>query len=141
MCAPQISSDKSLLEKATEDYLDKMDLAADFLELSPLGLTAVDPTGVIRYVNHGLCLMSGWDYSELIGKEVEILVPDLLKENHKNSHRPGYGLDPRSREMNPGNPLRLRHRSGAEIPVAIQLRPKVRAGGMLTLAWVQRLPG
>lgn len=133
------SSDKSLLKETTDNYLDKMELAADFLELSPNGLTAVDPDGVIRYVNHGLCLMSGWAPEELMGNAVEILVPDLLKEIHRTKHRPGYALDPKSREMNPGNPLKLKHRSGEEIPVAIQLRAKVRKGGMLTLAWVQRL--
>lgn len=127
----------SKLENAAESYLQLADLTAEILEASPDGVVAVDPDGIIRYVNRTLCIRSGYHSVELLDKVIELLVPEALREIHRTQHRPGYALRPESRPMNPAAPLSMRHRSGVEIPVTIQLAPKLHPGGMLTVAVIR----
>lgn len=127
------------LEAAAEDYLQLADLAAEILDVIPSGVAAIDPAGILRYVNRTLCVRSGYHSGELIGQAVEMLVPEAAREIHRTQHRPGYALHPEPRPMNPSTPLSLRQRSGAEIPVAIQLAPKPHPGGMLTVAVIRFL--
>lgn len=127
----------SLLEQAADEYLKLPDLAMAFIALARQGFLAADPEGTIKYASHGLVILSGWHQTELIGKKVEMLLPTNLRERHIE-HRAKYSLDPRIRQMNSGIPLKLLHRSGAEIPVTIDLAPYPTVGGMWTLAVIQR---
>jgi PAS domain S-box-containing protein len=122
-----------------EDFLQLADLTSDILEVIPSGVVAIDPGGVIRYANRTICIRSGYHKSELIGEAVELLVPESSREIHRTKHRPTYALFPQDRPMTPDSPLKLRQRSGAEVPVAIQLAPKPHRGGMLTVAVIRFL--
>lgn len=126
----------SKLESAAEDYLKLPDEAIEILDVILDGIVKVDHGGMILYVNRTLCVRSGYLRGELLGQPVEMLLPESAREVHRMQHRPRYALKPTPRPMNPSAPLSMRHRTGAEIPVAIMLHPM--PGGM-TVAGIRFL--
>jgi PAS domain S-box-containing protein len=96
------------------------------LDSAPDAIVLVDPHGRITLVNRRTEELFGYDRSELLGQEVELLVPKRLREVH-HAHRDGYAADPRTREMGADLELSGRRRDGTEFPVEISLSP-VREG-------------
>src|SRR5918996_620307 len=96
------------------------------LDSAPDAIVLVDPHGRITLVNRRTEELFGYDRSELLGQEVELLVPERLREVH-HTHRDGYAADPRTREMGADLKLSGRRRDGSEFPVEISLSP-VRVG-------------
>ena len=64
--------------------------------------------------------MFGYARAELIGRPLEILVPERIRDIHAR-HRADYSLDPRVRPMRYGLDLTGRGISGHEFPVEISL--------------------
>jgi PAS domain S-box-containing protein len=98
-----------------EDYY-AMFLAA------PDGYLVVDADGVIREANPKLASLFGWGRDELVGRPVEVLVPDALDDRHR-THRTDFVRHPRDRPMGVGLDLRGRRRDGTTFPVEISLSP------------------
>ncbi|MGZ4481355.1 MAG: PAS domain S-box protein [Gaiellales bacterium] len=92
------------------------------LELAPDAIVVADPDGSISLVNRRTEELFGYDRSELIGQDVDLLVPDRLRDQHAR-HRVGFSLDPRTREMGAGLELYGRRKDGSEFPVEISLGP------------------
>ena len=92
------------------------------VEAAPNGMIMVDAHGVILLVNRQTELMFGYGRDELIGKPVEVLVP----ERHQNVHpryRAGFFDSPSARPMGAQRELFARRRDGSEFPVEIGLNP------------------
>lgn len=83
-------------------------------------MVCVDNDGVIVLVNAAVERLFGYAPSELIGKPVEMLVPDSVRDVHHN-HRRKYLSDPHARPMGSGLQLAVRRKDGTEIPVDISL--------------------
>lgn len=96
---------------------------------SPDAVIVADDGGVIRLVNPATEVLTGYHASELHDQPVEILVPDDVRGHHLGL-RQGYFADPRVRPMGVGLNLRIRHRSGREIPTDINLSPVKMPNGM-----------
>jgi PAS domain S-box-containing protein len=90
------------------------------LEAVPDALVGIDQAGTIRFVNHQTELLFGYDRDDLIGRNVETLVPDPLWQIYVE-HRESYFADPRSRSMGLDLELSGRHRDGQEFPVDLSL--------------------
>jgi two-component system, LuxR family, sensor kinase FixL len=88
----------------------------------------VDAQGTILDVNPKAVALFGWTAEELVGRPVELLVPDSLGARHR-SHRGGFMEHPRDRPMGAGLDLRGRRKDGTTFPVEISLSPWVRNGG------------
>jgi PAS domain S-box-containing protein len=106
------------------------------LESAPDGIVVVDASGRIAIVNSQVERMFGYPRDELIGRPVEILVPERFRPGHV-PHRDGYFHSPRTRPMGAGRALTGRRRDGSEFPVEISLSPLETEQGTLVTSIVR----
>src|SRR5262249_4608148 len=99
----------------------------DFLEGIPDSMILSDDKGRIVLVNANAERMFGYSRSELIGKEVEVLMPAQFRTRHRH-HRATYYANPSVRPMGLAQVLPALHKNGAEFYVEINLSP-VEIGG------------
>ena len=97
-------------------------------EASPDALLVVDSGGVIRDLNRQALAMFGWSREEMVGFQVERLVPAASRSRHQR-HRQRFGEAPYPRPMGEGLDLRAQRKNGTTIPVEISLSPSDLAGG------------
>lgn len=107
-------------------------------EASPDGIVIVDRRGTIREANPRAIEMFGYPREELLGREVELLVPDSSRPVHRRE-RDRYVDDPEPRPMGAGRELEGRHRDGTVFPVEISLSPVRTDSGEMIIATVRDL--
>ena len=108
----------------------------DLFERLPDGAVIVDRDGRIARVNARLERMFGYTRDEIIGKPIEILVPERFAARHVEA-RKDYMAKPRRRLMGVGLELYGRRKDGSEFPVDIDLIP-LNAGDATVVAAVVR---
>jgi protein-histidine pros-kinase len=98
------------------------------LESAPDAMIIIDHFGKITVVNEQTEKMFGYTRRQLLGQEVEMLLPEELRDRHI-SHRAGFAADPQLRPM--GGELELfgRRADGSLFPVEISLSPFTSASG------------
>ncbi len=106
------------------------ELFRGLLESAPDAMVIVDPTGQIVLVNAQTERIFGYSRDELIGRPVELLVPDRFRTDH-DRHRTTYAEDPHTRSMGAGLELFGRRKDNSEFPVEISLSPLVTEDGTL----------
>lgn len=89
---------------------------------APNALIMVNSKGVIVLCNDKANQLSGYSEADLLGEEIERLVPPELHDHHSKK-RKAYMQLPQPRRMGEGRELKLRRRNGALIPVEIGLSP------------------
>jgi PAS domain S-box-containing protein len=94
----------------------------ELLELLPDALLVVDDSGTIESVNRQVEDLFGYRRSELIGRPVEVLVPERFSARHARQHAE-FSAARRVRHMGSGLDLVGRAKDGHEIPVDISLSP------------------
>jgi len=99
------------------------------LETAPDAMIIVDERGRIAIVNRQAEDMFGYTRAELLGHEVEMLLPESIRKGHLE-HRGGYIANPELRPMGPGLHLLGRRKDGSEFPVEISLSPVKTSSGM-----------
>src|SRR5918999_1651510 len=105
------------------------------LEASPNAIVEVDSTARIRYANPQVEATFGYSRDELIGKPVEMLLPERVTERHV-AHRTGFMSHPAARPMGIGMDLAGRRKDGTEFPVEISLSPVETEHGVHVFATV-----
>jgi protein-histidine pros-kinase len=98
------------------------------LESAPDAMIIIDHFGKITVVNEQTEKMFGYTRRQLLGQEVEMLLPEELRDRHI-SHRAGFAADPQLRPM--GRELELfgRRADGSLFPVEISLSPFTSSSG------------
>ena len=82
------------------------------VESAPNGMLMIDQQGKMTLVNKQVEQMFGYTREELLGKPVEMLIPERFRHGHP-AHRTGYFTAPSSRIMGAGRivrPTQNRHR-------------------------------
>lgn len=108
------------------------------IEASPNGVIVIDLDGHIIRVNRSIETMFGYSRNELVGKLLEILVPDAAKERHV-IHRARYANDPRLRPMGIGLDAKGRRNGGTEFGINVMLSPLTISSGTYYMAIVNAL--
>ena len=101
------------------------------IESTPDALVIVDSVGCIVIVNKQAEKIFGYHRSEIIGKKVEVLIPERFKIKHPH-YREGYSYNSQARAMGTGIELFARKKDGTEFPVEISLSPLKSEGLVLS---------
>lgn len=92
------------------------------VESTPDALVVVDEFGTIDLVNRQTEILFGYDRGDLLGRPVEMLLPERLAQVH-TAHRTRFRAAPDVRAMGSGMDLLARRADGTEFPVEISLSP------------------
>ena len=103
------------------------------VDLTPVGILAVDAEGRILLVNREVERLFGYARAELIGNSIEMLIPARFRAGHP-AFRARYASHPSARPMGAGRDLYGLRRDGEEVPVEIGLNPVTTEEGTVVLA-------
>ncbi len=109
---------------------------SELLEAAPDAIVEVDRDGRILLMNKVTERLFGYTREELLGAQVDILLPDGVRGSHV-AHREAYSEHPGTRPMGQGLTLSARRRDGSELPVEISLSP-IRVGESFTVMAIIR---
>ena len=110
-----------LLNKLVDRLIIQQRNISLLLESAPNGFVLVDEHGTIKLVNASAEKLFGYSREELVGKNVEALVPERHVPDHRKV-RASYQEKPEVR-LGLGRDLSGRHKDGSEFPVEIGLNP------------------
>lgn len=103
------------------------------VESSPSGLLMIDSLGVMVLVNREVERLFGYSREELLGKPVELLVPERYRSKHP-ALRGTFQHAPSVRSMGAGRDLYGLRKDGTEFPVEIGLTPVATEEGMYVIS-------
>jgi PAS domain S-box-containing protein len=133
--ASAIARDISSIQQARREARESESRAHAIFQSAAQAIFIVDAAGQIVTVNPVTRSMFGYSSEELVGKPVELLVPQQFRGGHK-AHRDGFFRSPQQRPMGLGLELRARHKDGTEFFVEISLSYIESAQGPLGVAFV-----
>ncbi len=106
------------------------------LESAPDAMVIVAADGRIVLANAQTDQMFGYQRQDLIGREVEMLIPPRLRGAH-HQHRTGFFADAELRRMGVGLELWGLRRDGTEFPIDVSLSPLRTEQGLLVSAAIR----
>jgi PAS domain S-box-containing protein len=107
-----------------------------FLDAAPDTIVVVDTAGSIVIANGLAEKMFGYSREELIGRPIELLVPERFRGGHVG-YRTNYFHEPRTRPMGEGRELAGRRKDGTEFTVEISLSPLHTDEGVLVISIIR----
>lgn len=132
-------SDRTRLEVEAAEIAarhEREDQFRKLVESAPDAIVIASSTGEIMLVNAQAESLFGYDRKELIGQNVDALIPERHREKHAE-HRAGYAKNPKARPMGVGLELYGLRKDGREFPVEISLSPIESDGGLLVFTAIR----
>jgi protein-histidine pros-kinase len=105
------------------------------VDSAPSAVVLVNELGLIGYANREFEKVFGYLAPELIGKPVEVLIPERFRTDHVGL-RSTYLQGPALRRMGAGRELFALRKDGSEFPVEIGLNPMVLVDGVWVLVTI-----
>ena len=121
------------------EIAERISAAARFealLKAAPDPTISMDYEGKIVEVNAQVEHVLGYRRDELIGREVEILLPEHLRNGHIG-HRRQFSRNRQVRNMRSGLELSVLCKDGQELPVEISLSPAQISGSGVVIASIR----
>lgn len=118
-------------------FTEREAISLQLVEHSADAMVVINRQGEIALLNRQAELTFGYTREEIMGKKLEMLIPEGNREVHI-SHRETYVRDPHVREMGIGKSLRGVCKTGEEFDVRIKIAPVIVPGaGIYYLAIVR----
>jgi PAS domain S-box-containing protein len=105
------------------------------IEGAPNGMVMIDGVGKIVLVNAQIEKSFGYTRDELLGQQIETLVPERFHAHHP-AYRDGFIAHPTARPMGSGRDLYGLRKDSSEFPVEIGLNPIETEQGMMVLGTI-----
>jgi PAS domain S-box-containing protein len=112
----------ALLDAAVEHIMAQVQNVRVLIESAPNGIVVVDERGIIKLINTSTEKLFGYSRHELLGRNVEVLVPDQQVDTHQ-SVRDSFQQHPEARVMGAGRDMNGRRKDGSEFTLEIGLNP------------------
>lgn len=109
------------MQKTENSIIEKINLLK-FIDIIPDAIVVVNHQGNITRVNSSTTKLFGYTPDELMGKQVEVLMPNRFQLKH-TKHREDYAIKSISRPMGSGLELFGKRKDGSEFPIDIMLSP------------------
>lgn len=137
---PQIVAQADAAAAAYSEAADSLHhlRATDLLGPSTEAALIVDASGFIVYANARLLALFGYQQTELIAQKVEMLVPQQLRETHRE-HRTSHHPHDRTHLMATQLSVDGRRKDGTTLPLLIRLNTLDHTESSLTVAFVSDL--
>ncbi len=100
-----------------------------------IGILLTDTEGAIILVNDFALNQFGYQFKEVVGKKVEILIPPRFHPKHEG-YRKNYHEHPKSRPMGVGRDLHAIRKNGTEFPVEVSLSHYKNDEGAFVIAFI-----
>ena len=110
--------------------------AQALLETAPDAMVIVNSYGQIILINAQTEKLFGYEKNELLGQNVEMLIPDRFVGKHAG-HRKHFFANAKARTMGEGQELFGKHKTGTEFSVEISLSPLETEDGLLVSAAIR----
>jgi PAS domain S-box-containing protein len=105
------------------------------VDSAPNGMLIADQQGRIVLANHQIECLFGYRREELIGKPIEMLLPERFRSPHRG-YRSGFLAQPIARAMGKGRDRWGLRKDATEFPVEVGLSPINTAEGLQVLATI-----
>jgi len=136
--AREVLEANRLLESANQALARSEEHSRMLFEFSPDAVIVTDGQGKIAEVNGQAERVFGYPRTELLGQNVEMLVPERFRNAHPQ-YRKDYVEQARIRPMGVGLQLSARRKDGTEFPVDIMLGPIDTPRGRIVLTVIRDL--
>ncbi|MDP2088215.1 MAG: PAS domain S-box protein [Flavobacteriaceae bacterium] len=118
----QLAETNENLLKEMEERRQIEDRFKLVVESAPNAIILVDSSGTIQLINKQTENYFGYERDELIGKKIEMLVPNASEMNHVNLHS-DFTSHPTERKMGNNRDLFGLKKDGSKIPIEVGLNP------------------
>ena len=115
-------------------HLDAAHMTSLF-ENATEGIILVNQHGEIVLANPSAGRMFGYDPDELIGQQIEILIPERFSTHHHH-HRDGFYQKPSNRVMGQGRDLYGKRKDGVDLPVEVSLSHYKKEDQLFVIAFI-----
>jgi PAS domain S-box-containing protein len=106
------------------------------VDAAPDGLIVCNQRGILALVNGEAERMFGYSHDELLGRPVDVLIPDGVRPHHHH-HVASYTAAPKLRPMGSKLDLHGQRKDGSQFPVEISLSPITTERGLLIIAGIR----
>lgn len=95
-------------------------LVLDVAGAAPQGIMLINTEGTIVWCNPAILRLFGYEMDELVGANVEVLLPSVLRETH-TQHRSSFFKKPSTRPMGSGNIFVAQRSDGSDVEIEVGL--------------------